>query len=128
LAQKAGEALGAEVSEDIVQVALGQLVGANLLLGVIPTELGEPRQSRRVLLRRAVVAGGIALPVLVSVSAPAAAQAISCSSVICGHIDCNRPFCNDSGECRYLSAPQDQGLSCNGGSGICDNLGNCNPV
>jgi hypothetical protein len=73
--QVAREAIGAEVSEDVVRLALGQLAAAELLDGTLPAEMREPGQSRRVMLRRLAIAGGVALPVLVSVSAPTAAVA-----------------------------------------------------
>ena len=78
IGQAASAALGAEVSEDVVRLALGQLTGANLLVGATPTEMGQPRSTRRVMLRRMAVAGGVALPALVSISAPAAAAHASC--------------------------------------------------
>lgn len=73
--QVAGAGLGAEVSEDVVRLALTQLAATNLLDGPIPTGVKEPRQSRRTVLRRMAIAGGVTLPVLVSISAPTAAVA-----------------------------------------------------
>ncbi len=78
IAQVASAALGAEVSDVVVRLVLSQLAGANLLVGAAPTETEHPRHSRRAVLRRMAVAGGVALPVLVSVSAPAAAVHGSC--------------------------------------------------
>ena len=79
IAQAAGAVLGAEVSDVVVRLALSQLVTANLLVGKIPTEIEQPRHSRRTVLRRMAVAGGVALPVLASISAPAAADSHSSS-------------------------------------------------
>jgi len=79
--QAASAALGAEVTDVVVQLALSQLAGANLLLGAIPAEIGQPRHSRRTVLRRMAVAGGVALPALASISAPTAAAHGSCHAI-----------------------------------------------
>jgi hypothetical protein len=63
---------------ELVQVALGKLADAGLLDGELPAGMRAAGQSRRRFLTKAVVAGGVALPVLVSISAPTAVQAQSC--------------------------------------------------
>lgn len=78
LAQAASAALGTEVTDAVVRLALSQLASAKLLDGDLSLVQKEPRQSRRTVLRRLAIAGGVALPVLVSISAPTAVQAQSC--------------------------------------------------
>lgn len=55
IGQVAGAALGAEVSDVVVRLALSQLAGANLLVGAAPTEIQQPRHSRQAVLRRMAV-------------------------------------------------------------------------
>lgn len=92
-----------------MRLALSQLAEAHLLVGVLPFEGQEPRQSRRVLLRRMAVAGGVALPLLVSVSAPTAAVASS----HCG--DVGQPCCPSSTGC-LIGTCKTFGLSCQQGT------------
>lgn len=92
----------ADSSAETVQLALEKLSAADLLQDKLATDLRSPGTSRRTALRKAVIAGS--LPVIVSVTAPLAAQAVSrtaggscivsdstCSDVIgcCGQI-CNQ--------------------------------------
>jgi hypothetical protein len=71
------------LSIDTVQVALGSLARANLLEGSVPSSLAAPIQSRRSFLRKAAIAGGVALPTIVSITAPQAAAAYSEGSQEC---------------------------------------------
>lgn len=59
---------------DSVRLALEKLADANLLDGTGPVEAEVTSPSRRRFLKKAAVAGGIALPVIASISAPAAAD------------------------------------------------------
>jgi hypothetical protein len=84
------------MTAELVQVALGKLADAMLLDGDLPAGV----QSRRRFLKKAALAGGVALPVLVSVSAPTAVQASShCGAInaVCGLGDfpscCSGSFC-----------------------------------
>jgi hypothetical protein len=99
IAQAAGVVLGAEVSEDVVRLALSQLTAATLLAESLPTEMRPSRSSRRFMLRRLAIAGGVALPALVSVSAPTAAGTIS-TSCAGFHQGCNphnlQPCCGSN--------------------------------
>jgi hypothetical protein len=65
----------AGLPDDVVLLALRQLAEADLLANPLPAILNGDTSSRRTLLRRLAAAG--VLPVLMSVSAPAAAQATS---------------------------------------------------
>jgi len=70
-------ALGIPVNDTTVKIALGKLNDANLLVESLGTQFRSPVQSRRTLLKRAAVAGTVALPAIVSISAPQAASAQS---------------------------------------------------
>jgi hypothetical protein len=122
VAQAAGLALGAQVSSDVVRLALGQLGSANLLVGPIPAERRTSRHSRRTMLRRMAIAGGVALPALVSISTPVAADHSSTCHELgtpCTNIsDCCRGAC-PTGICCL-----DVGLPCTSGSQCC--TGRCN--
>jgi hypothetical protein len=73
-------ALAAGMTDDTVRIALAKLADSNLLDGPLPIELRLTGQSRRKLLKRAVLAGAGAT--IVSVTAPiaAAAQSTSCNN------------------------------------------------
>jgi len=64
--------------DELVRLALAQLADAELLAGPLAPAVLPAGQSRRRFLKRA--AGAVAVPVLVSVTAPTAAQAAS----LCG--------------------------------------------
>ena len=68
---------------DTVRLALGSLARANLLDGPIPPGMLAPRASRRSFLRKAAITGGVALPTIVSITAPQAAAAYSEGSEYC---------------------------------------------
>jgi hypothetical protein len=85
-------AAGLGLSIDTVQVALGSLARANLLEGSVPSSLVVPGQSRRSFLRKATIAGSVALPAVVSVSAPTAAGTSSP-----GQLDCSTSGSFDNG-------------------------------
>lgn len=101
-----GAGLGVEVPEAVVRLALRQLAEVHLLVGVLPSKVQEPRQSRRVLLRRMAIAGGVALPTLAPISAPSAVAATShcirrgqgdCRQT--GTSCCTRLTCQPDGKC-----------------------------
>ncbi len=98
IAQAVGAALGAEVSLEVVNLALGQLGEANLLVGALPTVERESRSSRRTMVRRLAIAGGVALPALASISAPTAAQSSSLSCEAQGGLSLGDP-CTATVQC-----------------------------
>ena len=70
-------ARAAAVDEESVRIALRKLDDAHLLDGPLSTEIRGVTQSRRTFMRKAAVAGAVAVPVVVSMSAPPAAAAQS---------------------------------------------------
>lgn len=86
IAAESGLAVG------LVQMAVGKLAAAHLLEHDVPELPRVPRGSRRALLRKAGVAAGIAIPAVVSVSAPLAAQANSSTS---RYYKCSNEACAD---------------------------------
>jgi hypothetical protein len=75
VASAAQRQLGTEVSKETVLQAVAKLAGANLLDGAPASDWSPPAQSRRAFLRKAGVAGAIAVPAIVSITAPAFAGA-----------------------------------------------------
>jgi hypothetical protein len=75
LAALVGRELGARASEDLVRLALDELGRARLLREKMPRSSG-PRVSRRRVIER--LGQAIALPLIVSIVSPTAAQAASC--------------------------------------------------
>ncbi len=84
LAREAGRELGAEVDETTVRLALTKLDDAGLLKESLVDELRMSRMSRRTFMQRAGVAGAIAMPGIVSVTA-ASADHIGFSESSCNH-------------------------------------------
>lgn len=94
---------------DVVDLALHRLDDANLLEGGSRDQRMAPASSRRAFLRKTAIAGGLAFPAIISVSAPAAADGESCSDdssssgnpndCACGN---NHAYCA-SGYCGYLT-------------------------
>jgi hypothetical protein len=74
IARLAGESLGAPVDEATVRLAVTKLDEAGLLVEPLAADLRVSRMNRRTFMQRAGVAGAIAVPAIVSVTAPAAAQ------------------------------------------------------
>ncbi len=101
IVRKAQGKLGSDVSDDVVRLALKKLEDANLLDGPLDPAVRGVNHSRRAFLRKAGVAGAIAVPVIVSMSAPAAAGAVSGAG--CGEdcFDmnslCNQGVCSQCG-------------------------------
>lgn len=95
-------ALITSIDEDAVRIALRKLEDANLLDGSLSTEMRGDAQSRRAFMKRAAIAGAVALPTIVSITAPQAAAASShgatgdpCSS----GSDCISGICTLMGIC-----------------------------
>jgi len=106
------------MAAEMVQVALGKLADARLLDGDLPAGVRAAGQSRRSFLKKAAVAGGVALPVLVSISAPTAAQTTSQppTPTPCGGV--NQPCCPVAGS--LVGSCNSFGLSCQ--FGFCRNF------
>jgi hypothetical protein len=86
------------VTSGSVRLALTKLASANLLDGETSVDHRDTGQSRRAFLRRAATTGAIAVPVIVSISAPQAAAATStcltpgqCSASTVGQICATNP-------------------------------------
>lgn len=77
LASRAQVDVDGPVTAESIRLALAKLGAANLLDGNPGISLGGTGQSRRAFLRRSAFAGAVALPMIVSVSAPQAAAAAS---------------------------------------------------
>ena len=105
------------LSLETVHIALGSLAQANLLAGPIPSNLVAPGRSRRSFLRKAAIAGGVALPTIVSITAPQAAAAYSEGSQECisGSLFPLGTGCNQHAQC--CSQYCDQAFL--GGPGTC---------
>lgn len=83
IAERVGEQLLSEASDDLVWLALDQLAEFDLLAGP-PRPTAQNSISRRKMLRRLGLAAAVALPLVTSIVSPTPAQAQSCSSgVIC---------------------------------------------
>lgn len=97
IARRVQAELHSLVDEQIVWYTLQQLERYHLLQAPVrlPDELA--RMSRREFLRKLKVGAGIAVPVIISVSVPTAAQAASClpSGQLCiSDMQCCSGFCN----------------------------------
>jgi hypothetical protein len=97
-----------------IELALVKLSDVGLLL--TPVEATEPRASRRSLLRKAAIGGAVAVPTIVSVSAPQAATAVS---------TCIGEFCPTDGECCVSGECDGDGNCCSGGFPVCPADGVC---
>lgn len=118
--------LGEAVTVASVEMALDQLSEAELL--VTPKEATGRRESRRSLLRKAAVGGAMAVPVIVSISAPQAAAAQSCPGgfgTVCPSDDyCCYGECTPGGTCcQFGEICASDGVCCAGGT--CDGDGYC---
>lgn len=79
-------AVGSEADE-LVQAMLEELGRRNLLEGPMPEQVEDKSGvSRRQWLRRAAMAAGLAVPVIMTVAAPTAVQALTClpTGSLCG--------------------------------------------
>jgi hypothetical protein len=75
IAAELSRQFSAPVEERVVQLALGQLADANLL---VERKVTVGSLSRRVAIRRMGIAAAIALPLITSIVAPTPAHAASC--------------------------------------------------
>jgi len=101
IAERVGAQLSAQVTEEVVWLALEQLAEFDLLSTkaartVVPSNL----ISRRRMLRRLGVAAAVSLPLITSVVSPTAAEAQS----PCNETNCPPPMCCSGGVC----LPEDQ--------------------
>jgi hypothetical protein len=110
-------AQAAGVDEEAVRLALRKLEDANLLDGTLEAGVRGTTQSRRSFMKKAAVAGAIAVPAIVSISAPHAAAAQSVPTCT-GGVTCVKPSRTD---------PGNVGSKCCVGTvaGTCNNGGQC---
>ncbi len=86
--------LQANVSEDVVLLALNQLEKFNLLETKKESPVSVPNISRREVMKRVGIASAIALPVVASIIVPTAMANASCALVPCGAGGTCTPPCN----------------------------------
>jgi hypothetical protein len=117
MADALGKELGVPVGEDVVDVALHRLARARLLSSPIPPMPAAPHRSRRELLRRVGVVGGLSI---LAISSPTAGQAATCLPAgTCVSSHCmdagGRVCCSGSNACRQNSmacGTGQQGFQC----------------
>ena len=80
IAQALGHEAGSPVDEELVWLALSQLGKSRLLTEQAMMPEGRAGISRREVIRRVGIAAAVALPVVTSIVAPQAAQAINCKT------------------------------------------------
>lgn len=126
LARLASFELSEPVSQEAVLLALRMLEEAGLLLTPVAPSVYSPRQSRRDLLRRAAITGTLAVPAIVSISAPHAAAATSTcpGGIFCNGACCYGGTCDGNGNC-CPGGPVCNGQCCSGGA--CTPSGSCCP-
>jgi hypothetical protein len=78
IARRVGTELNASVNDDVVFLALDQLGKDNLLEKRIALPVDMKQMSRRELMRRVGLATAVALPVIISIVSPTAANAVTC--------------------------------------------------
>jgi hypothetical protein len=121
LAQAASEQLGAAIDGEVARFAVGKLANAGLLASPLDPRRRGAGRSRREMLRWAA-AGGVALPVIASVSVPAAAFSDSCNDPCGKQSDCAVGCLN----CIDHRCVADQcGLPCEGDRNCTRLHGNC---
>ncbi len=99
------------IDETIVRLAIGELADAGLLARPVADTMRGPAQSRRVFMKRAAVAGAIAVPAIVSMTAPAAAGGASnsCGMRCTANSDCYGKCCS---QCGPYTGPGYDGTIC----------------
>lgn len=112
----------AEVDVSTIRLALSKLSGAYLLAQPLEDGMSVRSQSRRVFMKRAAVAGAIAVPAIVSMSAPALAAASGlCGSGCTCNSNCNTGPCSVCSQLDGMTCcnpTEGQGPNpCTGGSG-----------
>lgn len=75
MASQLGRDLNTPVHEDVVWLALERLENVHLLQEHTPTFMGESGMSRRKMVRQLGLSAAIAIPAIISIVAPEAAQA-----------------------------------------------------
>jgi hypothetical protein len=101
IAQALRHEAASPVDEELVWLALSQLGKSRLLTEQVMMSEGQPGISRREVMRRVGIAAAVALPVVTSIVAPRAAQAINCKTSgqpcttgpQCCSTVCNAGFC-----------------------------------
>ena len=101
IAQALRHEVGSPVDEELVWLALSQLGKSRLLTEQVMMPEGQAGISRREVMRRVGIAAAVALPVVTSILAPRAAQAINCKTSgqpcttgpQCCSTVCNAGFC-----------------------------------
>ncbi len=94
IAKLMGSQFAADIPEDMIRMAVGQLGKDDLLDGAFPVEIKNI--SRREVMRKMGIAAVVALPVIASIVAPGTASAGSA----CGCL--NPPNCNTQTGCLSL--------------------------
>ena len=90
---------GSPVNEQLILHALDQLGRSRLLKERYSVPPAEARLSRRDLIRRAGLAAALAVPVVISIVAPTAYAATSCSGRSCVSTPCPSPCVCGGGTC-----------------------------
>lgn len=96
LARRCSLAMNTTIAEAQIVDALNLLQEANLLQQPLPTAMATPRSSRRTMVRRMAIGTAVMAPAIVSVSAPALAQASPCrqpEQSCSAHADCCSNYC-----------------------------------
>lgn len=103
IGRKLEEQTGQPVSDDFVWLALDQLDRDHLLAEHLERPQGIRRISRREAVRRIALGAAIALPIVVSITAPTPAQAATCRAPgqpCSTSAQCCSGFCKSTGSCR----------------------------
>lgn len=111
LGRVAATQLEAQVDEDVVRLAVSKLADAGLLDGSRSFAPLGHAQTRRTLLRRAAIAGAIAVPAVVSMTAPTSADSSHCNSGCQTDADCGGG--TTCASCLKANNPNPCGMSSN---------------
>lgn len=129
IARAASEQDTEPVDADAVRLAIDKLARADLLVAAVPDAFQLSTHSRRTFMKRAAVAGAVAVPAIVSMTAPARAA----NSKGCGTL-CNPGGLGSNGNCPGAGI----GFQCNhcwingivtdtNGTGNCNNVTSSDP-
>ena len=101
------------IDEAVVWLALDRLGRAHLLQGMVRPPAGPARLSRREVIQKLALVGGLSMlaPVVSSIVAPTTAQAASCvSRTLCENSNppfcTGQPICNRPGKCCVVDGNQ----------------------
>lgn len=86
VAHAASEALKDDIDQATLRLALTKLDDADLLQAPLPRGLRVHSHTRRGFVRKAAAGGAIALPMIVSMTAPTAAQTMSQPDPVCSQL------------------------------------------